>query len=92
MDAIVSATRIGAMTIGKSREMGTIEPGKLANFVFVSGNPLDDIANLRSVTMTVSADSSTAAPPTGRSPKTKRRVNSERACAMMREIPLRRTT
>ncbi|HWY14311.1 MAG TPA: amidohydrolase family protein [Rhizomicrobium sp.] len=53
MDAIVSATRIGAMTIGKSREMGTVEPGKLANFVFVSGNPLDDIANLRNVTMTV---------------------------------------
>jgi imidazolonepropionase-like amidohydrolase len=53
MDAIVSATRIGAMTIGKAREMGTVEPGKLANFVFVSGNPLDDIANLKSVTMTV---------------------------------------
>ncbi|HWE05546.1 MAG TPA: amidohydrolase family protein [Rhizomicrobium sp.] len=53
MDAIVAATRIGAMTIGKSRETGTVEPGKLANFVFVSKNPLDDIANLKRVTMTV---------------------------------------
>jgi imidazolonepropionase-like amidohydrolase len=41
------------MTIGKSREMGTVEPGKLANFIFVSKSPLDDIANLKSVTMTV---------------------------------------
>jgi imidazolonepropionase-like amidohydrolase len=53
MEAIVSATRIGSMTIGKAREMGTVEPGKLANFVFVSGNPLDGISNLKSVTMTV---------------------------------------
>lgn len=53
MDAIVAATRIGARTIGKSTDMGTVEPGKLANFVFVSKNPLVVIANLKSVTMTV---------------------------------------
>jgi imidazolonepropionase-like amidohydrolase len=33
--------------------MGTIEPGKLANLMFVAKNPLDDIANLKTVTMTV---------------------------------------
>jgi len=53
MDAIVAATRIGAMTVGKTKDMGTVEPGKLANLVFVSRDPLKDIDNLRSVTMTV---------------------------------------
>ena len=53
MDAIIAATRIGAMTIGKSGEMGTIEPGKLADIVFLARNPLSDIDNVRSVVMTV---------------------------------------
>jgi imidazolonepropionase-like amidohydrolase len=50
---IRSATVIGAMTIGQQAQMGTIEPGKLANFVAVSGNPLDDLHNLRTVVLTV---------------------------------------
>jgi len=53
MDAIVASARVGAMTIGQSQNMGTIAPGKLANLVFVAKNPLDDIANIRSVTLTV---------------------------------------
>jgi len=53
MDAIVAATRIGAMTIGRSADMGTLEPGKLADFALLAKNPLDDIDNVRSVAMTV---------------------------------------
>jgi imidazolonepropionase-like amidohydrolase len=52
-DAIRSATLTGAMTIGQQNNMGTIDPGKLADFVVLAKNPLDDIANLKSVTLTV---------------------------------------
>jgi len=53
MQALVASARIGAMTVGKAGEMGTIEPGKLANLVFVAKNPLSDIDNLKSIVMTV---------------------------------------
>ncbi len=53
MDAIVADTEVGSMTIGQQQDMGTIAAGKLANLVFVAKNPLDDIANLKSVTLTV---------------------------------------
>ena len=53
LQVIRSATEIGAMTIGKADEMGTVEPGKLANLVVVEKNPLDDLGNLRSVVFTV---------------------------------------
>jgi imidazolonepropionase-like amidohydrolase len=52
-DAIRAATLVGAMTVGKQKDMGTIEPGKLANLVFLAKNPLNDIANLKTVTLTV---------------------------------------
>ena len=48
-----SATVIGARAIGREADMGSLTPGKLANMVVLSRNPLDDIANLRSITMTV---------------------------------------
>jgi imidazolonepropionase-like amidohydrolase len=53
LDAIDASAHIGAMTIGQEHDMGTIAPGKLANVVFVANNPLDDIANIRTVTLTV---------------------------------------
>lgn len=51
--AIRSATLVGAMTMGQADEMGSIAPGKLANLVVLERNPLDDIANMRSVVFTV---------------------------------------
>ena len=33
--------------------MGTVEPGKLANMVVLTKNPLEDAQNFRSVTLTV---------------------------------------
>lgn len=52
-EAIRAATSVGAATMGQEAEMGTIAPGKLANMVVLARNPLADIANMRSVTMTV---------------------------------------
>jgi imidazolonepropionase-like amidohydrolase len=50
---IRSATLVSAMAAGRDAEMGTIEPGKLANLVFVRRDPLADIGNLRTVVFTV---------------------------------------
>lgn len=48
-----SATLIGAGATGQQRDMGSIEPGKLANLVVLSRDPLLDLENLKSVVMTV---------------------------------------
>lgn len=53
MEAIEAATRISAMSMRQESEMGTIEPGKLANLVFLSADPLQDISAVRKVTLTV---------------------------------------
>lgn len=51
--AIRSTTLVGAMAMGTARDMGTIEPGKLANMVVLARDPIKDIANMRSVVLTV---------------------------------------
>jgi len=50
---LTAATLTGARAAGQERDMGSIEPGKLANLVVLARNPLDDLANLKSVVMTV---------------------------------------
>ena len=51
--AIAAATRVNAQIIGKGRELGTIEPGKLADVIVVQGNPLFDIVALSNVEIVV---------------------------------------
>lgn len=47
---VISAlTRIGANILGKQRDLGTVEPGKLADIIVVNGNPLYDITALSHV-------------------------------------------
>ena len=47
---VISAlTRVGAAILGKQRDLGTIEPGKLADIIVVNGNPLYDITALAHV-------------------------------------------
>jgi imidazolonepropionase-like amidohydrolase len=46
---ITALTRVGAMILGKQRDLGTIEPGKLADIIVVNGNPLYDITALAHV-------------------------------------------
>src|SRR5262245_48145611 len=45
--AIVAATRTAAEVCRASDQLGTIEPGKLADLIAVTANPLEDIAHLR---------------------------------------------
>jgi imidazolonepropionase-like amidohydrolase len=47
---VISAlTRVGATILGQSAELGTIEPGKLADIIVVQGNPHYDITALAHV-------------------------------------------
>ena len=43
MEAIVAATRTGSECIGLDKQLGTLEPGKLADLIVVEGDPLRDI-------------------------------------------------
>ncbi|HXI42793.1 MAG TPA: amidohydrolase family protein [Bryobacteraceae bacterium] len=49
MDALVAATRNGALAMRKGDELGTVEPGRLADLMLVSANPLEDVRNLRKI-------------------------------------------
>jgi imidazolonepropionase-like amidohydrolase len=49
MQAIVCATRTNAEILQKEKELGTIEPGKLADIIAVKGDPLKDITELQHV-------------------------------------------
>jgi len=70
--AIAAATRVNAQIIGKAADLGTIEPGKLADVIVVSGNPLFDIVALSNVEVVVKdgtvfkgANAAAAKPSTG---------------------------
>ncbi len=53
LEAIRSATQIGAMTLGQARQRGVVASGFAADLVVLERDPVADIANLRSVLFTV---------------------------------------
>jgi len=48
--ALMAATRISAEAAGQEKNIGTLEPGKIADFVLVDGDPTADILNCSRVT------------------------------------------
>jgi imidazolonepropionase-like amidohydrolase len=47
MQAIVAATRNGARAAGRLQDLGTVEPGKIADLLLLDADPLADIHNIR---------------------------------------------
>ncbi len=52
-EAIVTATVNAAALIGMEDELGTVEPGRIADLIAVYGNPLSDISALRNVQVVI---------------------------------------
>jgi imidazolonepropionase-like amidohydrolase len=50
-EAIVAATRNGAMAARGLDRFGTLEAGKLADLILLDGNPLEDISNIRTLSL-----------------------------------------
>ena len=51
--AIVAATQTSAEVCGAGDKLGTIEPGKFADFIAIETNPLENIENLRRLQLVV---------------------------------------
>jgi len=53
-ERVISAlTRVNARILGKATQLGTVEPGKLADVIVVKGNPLFDIVALSNVEVVI---------------------------------------
>jgi len=55
MEALQTATRNPAQFLGRLRDLGTVEAGKIADLVLLDANPLDDIHNTRKINSVVLA-------------------------------------
>ena len=53
VEALTAATRTAARAVVASEEVGTVEPGKLADLVVLDANPLSDITNVAKVRLVV---------------------------------------
>ena len=49
MEVLVASTRGGSLALGRDKEVGTVEKGKLADLLILGADPMADIANVRTV-------------------------------------------
>ncbi|HMA17307.1 MAG TPA: amidohydrolase family protein, partial [Thermoanaerobaculia bacterium] len=49
LDAIRAATQTAARSLAIEKDRGTLEPGKRADFIVLSANPLADVKNVRAI-------------------------------------------
>jgi imidazolonepropionase-like amidohydrolase len=54
LEALQAATIVPARALKRDRELGTVEAGKLADFLVIDGDPLADIRALRKIKIVVS--------------------------------------
>ena len=52
-DVLRTATTVSAEALGAGADLGSIEPGKLADLVVIDGNPLTNIKDLRRMKLVV---------------------------------------
>jgi imidazolonepropionase-like amidohydrolase len=55
LDALTMATRNGAVFLGRERDLGTIEEGKIADLVLLDANPADNIDNAKKIHAVIKA-------------------------------------
>ena len=53
MEALISATKNGALAIGIEKTTETIQPGKIANLILLFANPALDIDNLDEIELVI---------------------------------------
>jgi imidazolonepropionase-like amidohydrolase len=53
LQALRAATLTAAEALGKADQLGTVEPGKLADMVVLDGDPLQEIQNLKKIHLVV---------------------------------------
>ncbi len=49
LEVLRIATQEGAAAVGAEGDLGTLEPGKLADLVLLDANPLEDIKNTQTI-------------------------------------------
>jgi imidazolonepropionase-like amidohydrolase len=49
LEALRAATQVSARSLGTESDRGTVEPGKRADFLVLSGDPLADVRNVRKI-------------------------------------------
>jgi imidazolonepropionase-like amidohydrolase len=52
-DVLRIATLVPAQILKREKDLGTIEPGKLADFIVIDGNPLENMSDIRKVVRVV---------------------------------------